>query len=279
MPCLGVRLTISLFFDTVACCTILDTFVNHTMRWLSSFVFLFLAAASLRSEPASQQAHTFDAAITHAVHLPYLLFLPAAYHRDEQARWPLILYLHGGSLRGGDIERLRSLGLPHKLENEPDFPFVVVSPHCPEGEIWSDADAIAALLDHIMQDCRIDPQRVYVTGHSMGGRGALYLAYRLPSRFAAVLALSPYSPVAAWSDQLARVPLWVFHGTADSIAPISETRELLQRIETTGGHPNFGVLEGRDHFILDVYDRPEIYEWLASHKRPANASPLPSPSI
>ncbi len=248
------------------------------MRLLSNFLLLLLSASSLQSEPASQQAHTLDTAVTRQVHLPYLLFLPAAYQRDEQARWPLILYLHGGSLRGGDIERLRTLGLPHKLESAPDFPFVVVSPHCSEGEIWSDEDAIAALLDRVMQDCRIDPQRVYVTGHSMGGRGALYFAYRMPLRFAAVLALSPYSPVTAWSDQLARIPLWVFHGTADSAAPISETRELLQRTEAVGGHPRFSALEGRDHFILDVYDRPEIYEWLASHKRPADAVPSPRPS-
>ena len=248
------------------------------MRLLSSLLLLLLTASPLRSEPALQQAHTLDATAAHPVHLPYLLFLPSAYHRDEQTRWPLILYLHGGSLRGGNIERLRTLGLPHKLESDPDFPFVVVSPHCPEGEIWSDADAIAALLDRVMQDCRIDPQRVYITGHSMGGRGALYFAFRMPSRFAAVLALSPYSPITAWSDQLARVPLWVFHGTADTAAPISETRELVQHTEAAGGHPRFSTLEGRDHFILDVYDRPEVYEWLASHKRPADALPSPRSS-
>ena len=203
---------------------------------------------------------------TRAVRLPYLLFLPADYPGDAYKRWPLILYLHGGSLRGGDTERLRTLGLPHKLESEPDFPFVVVSPHCPEGEIWSDAEAIAALLDRVTADCRVDPARVYVTGHSMGGRGALYLTYRLPDRFAAVLALSPYSPVTAWADRLARTPLWVFHGSADAIAPISETEELVRAVENTGGHLRLSTLEGRDHFILDVYDRPEVYEWLAQHE-------------
>ena len=214
-----------------------------------------------------------DATVTHAVHLPYLLFLPRAYHANEPARWPLILYLHGGSLRGGDIERLKTLGLPRKIETDPDFPFVVVSPHCPDGEIWSDADAIGALLDQIMRDCRIDPERVYITGHSMGGRGALYFAYRLPTRFAAVLSLSPYSPVAAWAGQLARVPLWIFHGTTDSTAPISDTRELLQHIQAAGGHPRFDALDGRGHFILDTYERPEIYDWLARQRRPAEPSP------
>ena len=236
-------------------------------------MLILLWAGAVRSEPPSQQqSRVLEAPVTHPVRLPYLLYLPAGYSKDEKASWPLLLYLHGGSLRGGDIERLRTLGLPRKLETEPDFPFVVVSPHCPEGEIWTDADAIAALLDRVMHDCRIDPTRVYITGHSMGGRGALYFAYRMPTRFAGVLALSPYAPITAWADQLAQTPLWVFHGTADADAPASGTRELVERAEKAGGHPRFTALEGRDHFILDVYDRPEVYDWLARQKRSAGTT-------
>ena len=54
----------------------------------------------------------------------------------------------------------------------------------------------------------------------MGGRGALYFAYRMPSRFAAVVALSLYSPINAWGDKLSQIPLWLFHGAADTLAPI-----------------------------------------------------------
>jgi predicted peptidase len=201
------------------------------------------------------------------VQLSYLLFLPANYATKQQTQWPLILYLHGGSLRGGDVERLRTLGLPHKLESDPDFPFVVVSPQCPAGEIWTDVDAVDGLLTRVMRDYRIDPDRVYVTGHSMGGRGALYFAYRLPSRFAAVLALSPLSPITAWADKLARIPLWLFHGTADTLAPVADTKELVQAIETAGGHPRFDILPARDHFILEVYERRDIYQWLLQQKR------------
>jgi len=93
----------------------------------------------------------------------------------------------------------------------------------------------------------------------MGGRGALYFAFRLPSRFAAVLSLSPISPITAWGRSLAQMPLWLFHGTADASAPIAETKELVQAIEAAGGHPRFNSLEGRDHFILDVYDQPDVY--------------------
>ena len=126
-----------------------------------------------------------------------------------------------------------------------------------------------------MADCRIDPGGVYVTGHSMGGRGALYLAYRLPDRFAAVLALSPYAPIRAWADQLVPVPLWVLHGSAHTTAPISEAKELIQAVEAAGGKPRFSALDGRDHFILDVYERPEVYDWLAQQKRQNSVTSRP----
>jgi predicted peptidase len=201
------------------------------------------------------------------VHLAYLLFLPTSYATQTRKQWPLILYLHGGSLRGDDVERLKTLGLPHELESKSDFPFVVVSPQCPAGETWTDAEAVDALLDRVIHDYRIDPDRVYITGHSMGGRGALYFAYRFPSRFAAVLALSPLSPIAAWAGKLAHIPLSLFHGSGDSLAPIADTKELVQAVEREGGHPRFDALPGRDHFILDVYERGDIYQWLLQQKR------------
>jgi predicted peptidase len=156
------------------------------MKQLISLMPFLVAVCIAQSgaPPRQQSAHMLDATTSHPVHLSYLLFLPATYAATPETHWPLILYLHGGSLRGENVEQLRTLGLPHKLESEPDFPFVVVSPQCPVGEIWTDAEAIGALLDRVIRDYRIDQLRIYVTGHSMGGRGALYFAYKLPSRFA-----------------------------------------------------------------------------------------------
>jgi predicted peptidase len=234
------------------------------------FCTLFFVSFSVCAEtpPASQQrAQVFEGQPTHPFRLSYLLFLPSAYEKNTQMRWPLILYLHGGSLRGTNIEPVRTLGLPRKLEHDPNFPFVVVSPQCPPGEIWTDVEALGALLDRIQVDYRIDSDRVYVTGHSMGGRGALYLAYRQPERFAAVVALSPLSPIAAWKDSLAKVRLWIFHGKNDAVAPVADTEELVRAIKSAGGQPRMDILPERDHFILDVYDRPEVYDWLLRQKR------------
>ena len=122
-----------------------------------------------------QQILSLNREVPHKVQIQYLLFLPNGYEKSAE-RWPLILYLHGGSLRGDDISQMKRWGLTEKVEGDPNFPFIVVSPQCHKGEIWTDVDALGAVLDEVARTHRVDPDRVYVTGHSMGGRGALYAA-------------------------------------------------------------------------------------------------------
>jgi predicted peptidase len=230
--------------------------------WIASTV---IAAAPI--SPGEQMTQVFEGTAQRSVRLQYLLFLPADYNRETRRQWPLILYLHGGSLRGDNIERLRTLGLPHRLQHNRQFPFVVVAPLCAEGEIWSDADALVQLVDEVVRNYRVDNKRVYVTGHSMGGRGALYLAYRCPERFAAVVAMSPLSPITAWAKQLHNLPLWTIHGAKDTAAPIADSEELVHAIEAAGGHPWFTRFADRDHFILDLYDKNEVFDWMLEYSR------------
>lgn len=227
--------------------------------------FLLLGAATLACAD-QQRPHVLVAHGERTTRLEYLLFVPSRYG-SSSAKWPLILYLHGGSRRGSDIEKVRALGLPKRVEREPEFPFLVVSPQCPEGEIWTDAEALSALLDDVAKKYRVDLDRIYVTGHSMGGRGALYLAYRHPERFAAVLALSPISPIDAWAARLPKLPIWLLHGADDPIAPVSDTEALTKAIEVAGGHPRLTILPKRDHDILDIYDGTDAIDWLNLQRR------------
>jgi predicted peptidase len=218
------------------------------------------------SSTTVEQTHTITRDVPHHVDLQYLLYLPDDYERSTDP-WPLILYLHGGSLRGGDIMKMKRWGLTEKVEGNPHFPFVVASPQCHQGEIWTDVDALGAVLDDVAATHRIDHNRVYVSGHSMGGRGALYAAYKMPNRFAAALVLAPVGPITAWADKLATVPLWLFHGPKDQFTPLKEVEELIHAIEAAGGHPQLTVLPDRDHYILDVYNRDDIYKWLAKQTK------------
>jgi predicted peptidase len=228
-----------------------------------------VVATQLRGEspaPAGQEKHVIRREALHKIDMEFLLFLPKDYEKSTKP-WPLILYLHGGTPRGEDITQMIRWGLTQKVDTDPNFPFIVVSPQCHRGEIWTDVAALAAILDEIGRNYRVDPDRVFVTGHSMGGRGALYAAYKMPERFAAVVSLAPVSPVTAWGGKLARLPLWLFHGANDQFTPLKELEELVRATETAGGHPQLTVLPERDHYILDIYDRPDLYKWLAEQKR------------
>lgn len=228
-----------------------------------------LPARSLRgsdSTSIAQQTHSLQREVSRQVDIQYLLFLPEGYEKSAHL-WPVILYLHGGSARGRDIAQMKKLGLTAKVESDPKFPFIVISPQCRPGEIWTDVEALGAVLDEVARTHRVDPERVYVSGHSMGGRGALYAAYKMPERFAAVLSLAPSSPVTAWAENLARVPLRLIHPAKDQFVSLKEVEELVRAMEAAGGQPEFTALPERDHYILDVYDRPELYEWLARQKR------------
>jgi dipeptidyl aminopeptidase/acylaminoacyl peptidase len=94
----------------------------------------------------------------------------------------------------------------------------------------------------------------------------------MPDRFAAVVSLSPVDLITSWANKLATIPLWLFHGPNDQFTPLKEVEQFVHAMEVAGGHPQLTILPGRDHYILDVYDRPDVYEWLAQQNRKHPAS-------
>jgi predicted peptidase len=102
-----------------------------------------------------QTAREFHADVTRSIATKYLLYVPAGRGTSE-GPLPVVVYLHGGSLRGDDVEKLRTVGLPHRLETEASFPFVVIAPLCPAGEIWTDADAVVGVLDEVLSEYPAD---------------------------------------------------------------------------------------------------------------------------
>jgi predicted esterase len=244
--------------------------VSGSKTTMLAFVVLLLSGISRAETISGQHPGDFDGTVTRHVHLKYLLFIPDAYNEGEGKRWPLIIYLHGGSRRGDDIKKLREpgYGLPALVEKNRSFPFLVLSPQCPEGEFWTDTEALIAVLDEVENKYEVDPARVYLTGHSMGGFGTWYLAYEHPERFAAIAPMSAYPfTVTAWATKLKNMPIWAFHGAADNLAPIGDTRELVDALRALGNNVRFTVLPNRDHYILDTYENQELYSWFLEHVR------------
>lgn len=203
--------------------------------------------------------------------LPHLTYLPTGYNAaDANKRWPLMLFLHGKGERGEDLEQLKEAGLCQKLEYDHAFrqslPAIVIAPQCPANGWWSSYD-LARLLDDVQSQLHVDPDRVYVTGCSMGGYGAWALATEFPERFAAL------APCCGGGDaddaiRLKDLPVWAFHGDADPIVPFWESERMVAALKQLGDEVRFTTYPKGGHDAwTESYANPELYAWLLSHRR------------
>jgi len=201
----------------------------------------------------------------------YLLYLPKDYSKTTK-KYPLVIYLHGGSQKGNDLNKLKIYGLPYLVEKGQDFDFIIASPQCPDNKYWSTENWFENLYADLSAKYRIDTSRIYITGISMGGYGAYITALDFPDKFAAVVALcggindSDLSRVC----NLSKIPIWAFHGTADDKIPFSETERIAKGLESCETKNNFKFtrLENEGHGIEYLYEKnPEIYKWILKQKK------------
>jgi predicted peptidase len=215
-----------------------------------------------------QRSYQFEKEIKKVVLLKYQLFLPKGYEENKRKRWPLMLFLHGAGERGSDIKLVKKHGPPKLVTRQKDFPFVLISPQCPEGGWWK-PDEVMALVDEIVVTHHIDKDRIYVTGLSMGGYGTWALAGEYPDRFAAI------APICGGgSRQHARriaqqkLPTWVFHGALDQAVPIEESQRLVDMMKRFDGDVRFTVYPNAQHDSwTETYKNPELYAWFLKHRR------------
>lgn len=204
----------------------------------------------------------------------FLLQLPEGYAAaGREQRWPLVLFLHGLGERGRNIEQIKRHGLPKLIEQGKRFPFIVVSPQCPDDEWWN-VLALEALIDHVAVKYRVDRDRIYVTGLSMGGYGTWALAQRHPERYAAVVPICGGGEV-RHAAGLRDLPLWAFHGAKDFTVPLKRSQEMIDAITAAGGAPKLTTYPDGGHNIWEeTYANPELWTWLLAQKRPPTTTAL-----
>ena len=217
----------------------------------------------------------------------YQVYVPSGYTPSES--WPVILFLHGAGERGSDGLKQTAVGIGPAIRLDPRrYPAIVVLPQAPSDSLWTGVPARSAMaaLDRTMGEFSIDPDRVYLTGLSMGGHGAWYLADRHPDRFAAVVPICGWvsrrsslpSPVvpeqdgesfAALARRLADVPVWIFHGEVDRVVPVDESRRAAAALREAGADVRYTELLGIDHNSWDAaYGSEELTAWLFARRRP-----------
>ncbi len=264
------------------CVLDLEVEMVRSPRWCPAFVLIgftwFGGVISAEDPtPGTQVEQSIVSPALPGEKFGYLLFLPKDYGKDER-KWPVMLFLHGAGERGDDLKLVQVHGPPKLVEQRPDFPFIVVSPQCAKDHWWPgdvQQHLLAELLDNVLSGFHADPQRVVVTGLSMGGFGSWTLTARHPNRFAAAV------PICGGGDpdsaeKLKSVPFWVFHGAKDFGVPLKLSEDMVAAVQKVGGSAKLTVYPEAEHDSwTETYKNEAIYDWLLAQRR---TSPAPLPT-
>lgn len=205
----------------------------------------------------------------------YQVYVPKGL--QGKAKAPVILFLHGIGQRGAGgylpTDGVQGNMVRHYLEQ---VPAIVLLPQCRKGSYWSDPEMDAMVtgsLEQTVSEFDADRERLYLTGVSMGGYGAWHLASEHPGRFAAVVSICGGSPLltgdrfTSVAQRVAQTPVWVFHGTADKVVPVSESRQMVEALKALKGNVRYSEYKGVGHNVwLKALAEPELLPWLLKQR-------------
>ena len=202
--------------------------------------------------------------------LTYITQFPEDF--DENKKYPILLHLHGSGTRG-KIESLRNASLLRAVK-ERKVPLVAVAPLCDAGATWFDHfHQLKELVKHLTTLPYADPDRLYLTGNSMGGYGAWQLAMSLPEYFAALVPICG-GGIYGFGKRLVDVPVWAFHGALDPTVLPEESERMVAAINKRGGNAKLTIFPENAHNSWDdTYAHPEVFEWMLAQKRGAKEAP------
>lgn len=202
----------------------------------------------------------------------FWLYLPDSYEKAEEL--PLVMFLHGKSLSGDSLEMVLRYGCIHALLKGRPIDAIVAAPQAQSS--WEPA-RVMALYDWIDDHYKVDTNRFYVLGMSMGGYGTLDVATEYPDKVAAAMAMCGGASGKELCG-LSTLPLWIIHGTDDDLVPIRCSDRVVDSIRSCGDTTRliYHRLEGENHSRLArVFYLEQTYKWLFSHSlkdqdRPVN---------
>ena len=186
---------------------------------------------------------------------------------EQQEKLPLILFLHGHSLSGTDLNRVRKYGCLDAISMGRDINAIIVAPQDPGGP-WN-ALKLNNILDWVQERFVFDTNRIYVIGMSMGGYGTFQYVGTYPDRVAAAMAFCGGSNLRDHCG-LNKVPLWIIHGTADRAVGVGESQKVVNAMKACGKTDllRFDKFPGINHSQLaKMFYIPETYEWLFKHSK------------
>lgn len=202
----------------------------------------------------------------HVIETDYLLYLPQGYDQNDTTRqWPVVVFLHGAGETGTDLEKVKTHGPPKMIAAGHQFPAIVVSPQV-RSYGWK-PDRLIELVQDVMQTYRTDPERIYLTGISMGGFGTWQTAQEYPGFFAAIIPIcGGGNPEKMYT--LANTPVWCFHGEKDNIVSVDQSKQSMEALRKFNPDAKLTLYPEAFHDSwTETYDNPEVFDWLFAQRR------------
>jgi predicted peptidase len=260
------------------------SFVLRRTWSYAGLMTVLITLAACRTTPMHETGFLNRTVTVGSTSYPYVVYVPRDF--DPHKQWPVILFLHGSGERGNDGVRATQIGVASAVRSHPErVPAIVVFPQAPADSRWlgEPADAAMQALDHAIAEFHGDRTRIYLTGLSMGGYGVYHLALAHPGRFAALvvvcggllphatttavqqspLTMGTADPYAFTAHALRTFPIWIFHGDADAVIPVEESRHVVAELRREGSTVRYTEYPGTGHNAWDrAYGEAELWTWL-----------------
>ncbi len=222
--------------------------------------------------------------------LPGRLHVPAGVAAEPNTLRPLILFLHGAGESGTNNLAQINGNIDNLLAAAKARDAFLYAPQTNSG--WTSSTLLShamTMIDRAIADQHVDPNRIYLTGLSMGGGGAWNFMNQFPDRVAATVPIAAVSPTASFSPaKVIDEPIWAFHGRFDSTVSTNVTRSVINSLLTEAGQPiptypplnTFGPhvqfdfppldlhytdMRGSHGIWPEVYNTPALYDWMFAH--------------
>ena len=202
--------------------------------------------------------------ITNKTTYPFWINVP---EKESTEKQPVLIFLHGKSLSGTDLNRVRRYGVLRAMNKGRKIPAIVVAPQLAKGS-WN-PDNVLEVLEYVKKNYNVDDSRIYVCGMSLGGYGTLHFAGKYADKITAAVAICGGGNV---SDgcKLATIPLWIQHGDVDYIVPMSESKKVVDAIKKCDENADvtLTIIKGGNHGNVErLFHEDAMYDWLFKQKR------------
>lgn len=223
---------------------------------MKKLVVLFLVFAFSFQQNPEEKLQAIAGKTTY----PFWLQIPKMEKPDEKP--PVLIFLHGKSLSGTDLNKVKRYGVLRSMEKGRKINAVVIAPQIASGN-WN-PDKVLEVLDYVQKNYQTDLKRVYVCGMSLGGYGTMHFVGKYPDRVAAAVAICGGGNVSDGCN-LAKVPMWIQHGDKDFIVKMSESKKVYDAIKKCNPNADatLTIIKGGNHgSVENLFHQNAMYDWM-----------------